>query len=127
MSRTLLPLAFLVTAGCTVYQEFSTHSGASASASGTGGTGGAGGATSSTGGATTCMPGETVSCYSGPPATEGVGLCKAGTKTCAEDSTGFGPCVGEVLPQPENCAAPEDEDCDGKAPPCKGGLAWAKR
>jgi hypothetical protein len=39
----------------------------------------------------------------------------------------WGPCEGEVLPQPENCATPEDEDCDGKAPPCKGALVWAKR
>ncbi|MFO0757839.1 MAG: hypothetical protein U0359_15190 [Byssovorax sp.] len=26
----------------------------------------------------------------------------------------------------ENCANPEDEDCDGLSPPCKGNLGWAK-
>jgi hypothetical protein len=131
----LVPSMLVAIGGCTVYQEFYTHKGASAAASGsssgdvTSGTGGAGGATTSSTGGTggaPCTPGETASCYSGLPATEGVGLCKAGTKTCANDGSGFGPCVGEVLPQPENCATPEDEDCDGKAPPCKGGLAWAE-
>ncbi|MEP7122182.1 MAG: SBBP repeat-containing protein [Byssovorax sp.] len=34
--------------------------------------------------------------------------------------------MGEVVPQPEICATPEDEDCDGKAPPCKGVFAWAE-
>jgi hypothetical protein len=32
-----------------------------------------------------------------------------------------------VLPQPEDCATPFDEDCDGMAPACKGSLVWAKR
>jgi len=54
-----------------------------------------------------------VSCYSGSPATLGVGLCKAGTQQC-HDGTPSGPCEGEVLPAPEQCsAALEDEDCDG--------------
>jgi hypothetical protein len=32
-----------------------------------------------------------------------------------------------VLPQPEDCATPFDEDCDGMAPACKGLPLWAKR
>jgi hypothetical protein len=86
--------------------------------------------TTTTGSTTTstvlCSPGEARSCYDGPAGTEGVGLCRAGTQTCAEDGASWGECMGEVLPKPEDCATSEDEDCDGKAPPCKGVLLWAK-
>lgn len=81
-----------------------------------------GGTTSSTGsgGATACAPGVTKPCYSGPAGTEGVGVCKAGVQTCDATGSGFGPCVGEVLPGVEDCKTPADEDCDGKAPSCDG-------
>jgi hypothetical protein len=88
----------------------------------TGSAGGAGG----TGGSPLCVPETTQPCYDGPPGTEGQGICKAGVQTCADDGESWGPCQGEVLPQPENCATPEDEDCDGKAPACKGNLLWAE-
>jgi len=88
----------------------------------TGGTGGGGGA----GGAPTCTPGATQPCYDGPAGTEGVGLCQPGSQTCAADGMSWGPCTGEVLPQPEDCATAEDENCDGQAPPCKGALLWSK-
>jgi hypothetical protein len=40
----------------------------------------------------------------------------------------WGACAGEVVPQPvEDCASGEDQNCDGKAPACKGALLWAKR
>jgi hypothetical protein len=90
-------------------------------------------ASSSTGSTTTttsgplCTPGSTQSCYDGPAGTEGQGICKAGQQTCADDGASWGPCVGEVLPKPEDCATPEDENCDGQAPPCEGALLWAKR
>jgi hypothetical protein len=70
-----------------------------------------------------CNAGETESCYGGPDGTEGVGMCAAGTRTCAADGKSFGPCTGEVLPTTEDCAAPGDEDCDGIA--CSE-LVWAK-
>jgi len=73
-----------------------------------------------------CDPGASESCYSGPAGTAGIGLCKAGSRTCQADRT-WGPCVGEVLPQPEDCATPEDEDCDGTTPACECALLWAKR
>lgn len=79
------------------------------------------------GGSTPCMPGATQSCYTGPAGTENVGICKAGTQTCKSDGSGYGECVGQVTPQPENCSTPSDEDCDGAAPPCKGAVLWAKR
>jgi hypothetical protein len=60
-----------------------------------------------------CAPGASVGCYSGPPATEWIGICKPGTKICNVAGTGFSACVGEVLPQIESCETPVDDDCDG--------------
>jgi hypothetical protein len=91
------------------------------------GTGGAASATSSTqattsgtggtGGGPICTGNQTMSCYSGPPGTEGKGICKPGTATCLPDGGAFGPCVGDMVPDPkgEDCTTPGDEDCDGIA------------
>jgi hypothetical protein len=73
-----------------------------------------------------CPPGATQPCYSGPSGTAGVGICKAGTQTCAADGMSWGACAGEVLPQPENCATPVDDDCDGQAPACSGGAVASR-
>ena len=51
-------------------------------------------------------------CYSGPPSTLGMGLCRGGLMDCMPDGT-WGPCVGEVLPRPEVCDG-QDNDCDGR-------------
>lgn len=59
-----------------------------------------------------CLPGTTQSCYSGPVGTQGVGICRAGTKTCRADGSGFDGCVGEVTPRAETCNG-LDDDCDG--------------
>jgi hypothetical protein len=128
MKRTLLALPLLVSASCTtIYFDFYTYR--AVGTTGTGGAGGGGGTTSTggAGGALLCAPGATQPCYDGPQGTEGVGLCQAGTQTCAPDGASWGACVGEVLPKPEDCATPFDEDCDGAAPSCKGALLWAKR
>jgi hypothetical protein len=61
-----------------------------------------------------CAPGEVESCYTGPPGTLGVGICKGGTRTCAADGTGFGPCEGDVTPTPETCLDLLDNDCNGE-------------
>lgn len=61
-----------------------------------------------------CEPGSVDTCYSGPAGTMGVGLCVAGTKTCAADGKSYGACSGEVLPQAETCTTPGDDDCNGK-------------
>ena len=54
-----------------------------------------------------CTPGMTRSCYAGPAGTAGVGLCRAGTQTCARGAGGvgssWGTCAGEVLPAPDTC------------------------
>lgn len=61
-----------------------------------------------------CAPGSVAPCYSGPPATEGQGPCTGGMQTCNPEGTGYGPCMGEVLPDPETCNTPDDDDCDGE-------------
>jgi hypothetical protein len=58
-----------------------------------------------------CSPGDTQPCYTGPPGTENVGACQAGSQTCNQEGE-FGPCVGDVTPQPETCNG-IDDDCDG--------------
>jgi len=141
-----LPLAFfgltLVTggAGCGVLlglDDFTegqgTGSGGGTAASSSG-TGGGGGASSSTGGAggtggmpMPCTPKETKACYSGAAGTQDKGICKGGKQTCKDDGSSFGACVGEVVPALENCAAPDDEDCNGTAAQCTGTPQWGKR
>lgn len=89
----------------------------SATSTGVGGGGGAGGQT-------VCSAGDSQPCYSGPAGTEDVGLCKGGTSTCLEDGSGYGDCEGETVPVAENCATPEDDDCNGTANdgcPCRPG------
>jgi hypothetical protein len=67
-----------------------------------------------------CTPGEIKACYSGPPATQDIGACKSGSHVCDAKGEAFGPCMGELLPTPEDCASPVDDDCDGQAPACTG-------
>ncbi|MFZ4857118.1 MAG: putative metal-binding motif-containing protein [Desulfuromonadaceae bacterium] len=50
-------------------------------------------------------------CYTGPGGTMGVGICKAGARTCTAGA--FGACVGEVLPAIEVCGNAVDENCNG--------------
>lgn len=59
-----------------------------------------------------CSPGSTVSCYTGPAGTEGVGVCATGVATCLPDGSGFGGCDGQVLPGAELCNG-LDDSCDG--------------
>ena len=76
-----------------------------------------------------CEPGQSRNCYSGPPATEGVGPCMAGRQTCVADGSTFGSCEGQRLPANETCDG-LDNDCDGTADgdiagtgaPCAAGL-----
>ncbi|MCB9586969.1 MAG: hypothetical protein H6718_16340 [Polyangiaceae bacterium] len=84
--------------------------GAGGSSGGDAGVGGSGG----TGGTLACEPNTKADCYSGPANTEGTGRCAAGKQTCDSQGSGYGACVGEVLPGVEDCAASEtDENCDG--------------
>jgi hypothetical protein len=60
-----------------------------------------------------CIPGDSLNCYSGDPATKGVGLCVGGTRTCGTDGV-FGACEGEVTPITEVCGDGLDNNCDGQ-------------
>lgn len=58
-----------------------------------------------------CSSGATRKCYSGPTATQGQGMCRAGLQRCRAGQ--WAPtCAGEVLPGPEICNN-LDDDCDG--------------
>jgi hypothetical protein len=59
-----------------------------------------------------CTPGDEQPCYPGPPGTEGVGACTAGTQTCNAQGTAWSGCTGYVVPQPEVCNSGIDENCD---------------
>ena len=60
-----------------------------------------------------CVPGQKQPCYQGAPGTNNIGVCKSGTQTCNEDGTGWGACVGQVLPKYETCNNNFDDDCNG--------------
>jgi MYXO-CTERM domain-containing protein len=53
-------------------------------------------------------PGGGDSCYSGPPGTDGVGICEGGVVRCLAGSL---VCDGEVVPGTEDCNL-LDDDCD---------------
>ncbi len=61
-----------------------------------------------------CVPDQSTTCYTGPPGTAGQGQCKAGVVLCNSDGTFPAQCPNQVLPADEFCAAPADEDCNGK-------------
>jgi hypothetical protein len=57
-------------------------------------------------------PGSTAPCYSGADENRNVGLCTTGITTCTWDLV-WSACVGDQLPQAEDCANTLDDDCDG--------------
>jgi hypothetical protein len=64
-----------------------------------------------------CDDRENQPCYSGPPATLGIGVCHGGRATCTAGGDGtrsWGACEGEVLPGVEICGNGLDDDCDGR-------------
>lgn len=64
---------------------------------------------------TTCLPGDSKPCYTGPLDKVDVGACVRGTSTCAEDGLSWGVCTGEVLPlASEVCGNTVDDDCNGE-------------
>jgi hypothetical protein len=118
--KKLLPLAFTFIFTASACGDDSTGgaggagtgvggSGAGGSGTGAGGTGAGG-----TGGAAACIPGSVERCFDGPAGTEGVGICAAGQRTCADDGSGYGPCEGQVTPGEEDCATMVDENCNGQ-------------
>ena len=77
-------------------------------------------------GCATCKPGMTRPCRTAPESTKGKGICKPGTQSC-NGGLWSPQCIGEVLPQKENCSDGQDNDCNGKVddanncPECKPG------
>lgn len=71
------------------------------------------GQTNESGTGCVCVPSSTASCYTGPAGTAGIGLCKAGVRTCNPQGTAYGACVGEVGPTTESCATAGDDNCNG--------------
>lgn len=67
-----------------------------------------------------------VACYTGPAGTMGIGDCQAGTKKCFLDKGNliWGPCIGEIPPEVEQCGTAEDESCNGN-PGC-GLSTWTR-
>ena len=59
-----------------------------------------------------CSPNDFIYCFGGDMSLVGIGVCRAGTRSCNATGTGFDPCVGDVLPSAEICDA-LDNDCDG--------------
>jgi hypothetical protein len=60
-----------------------------------------------------CTPGKVSKCYSGTDATQNVGACQDGNKTCQPDMN-WGPCEGEIVPIAEVCGNGIDDNCSGK-------------
>jgi len=72
-----------------------------------------------------CFPQSVAPCYGGPGGTEGVGACHAGLQTCNGTGTGYGACIGDVVPTAEVCGDGIDNDCDGTVDEgCLGDFAW---
>lgn len=65
--------------------------------------------------------------YGGPPGTEGVGTCQAGSATCAPDGSAWLQCTGEVDPGVEDCSTPTGEACDDTIAPCAAKSLWSRR
>ncbi|PJB37498.1 MAG: hypothetical protein CO108_20965 [Deltaproteobacteria bacterium CG_4_9_14_3_um_filter_63_12] len=63
-------------------------------------------------GACACLPNETRPCYTGNPATRGVGACHDGVQTCNPQGSNWSLCGGQVVPQFDACNNGVDDDCD---------------
>ncbi|HIA03263.1 MAG TPA: hypothetical protein EYN66_15380, partial [Myxococcales bacterium] len=74
-----------------------------------------------------CVAGSTLPCYTGATGTQNVGPCKAGSKTCNPEGSGYGNCVGQVIPITEICGNTVDEDCNGNVTDCNGNPIWFKQ
>jgi Cys-rich repeat protein len=63
----------------------------------------------------TCRVGVVEAC--GAPDEAGIGVCRAGQRTCVAGSDGssstWGACVGAVVPTPRVCTSSADNDCNG--------------
>ncbi|MBI4706161.1 MAG: hypothetical protein HY744_34125 [Deltaproteobacteria bacterium] len=73
-----------------------------------------------------CEEGSTRSCYTGPAASRGIGMCQDGVQSCA-GGTWSASCEGGVTPAAESCDK-QDNDCNGVVDdgcPCADGETQA--
>jgi alpha-tubulin suppressor-like RCC1 family protein len=63
-------------------------------------------------GAPECVTDGTRSCYTGAPASRGVGACRDGVERCVSGRWS-GVCTGQVVPTSERCGNRVDENCNG--------------
>ena len=69
-----------------------------------------------------CTGSASQTCYAGPPATRGFGVCKDGTQGCLNGK--WDTCRGSVQPAAEQCNDNQDNNCDGSVDegcPCAPG------
>lgn len=69
---------------------------------------------------TECVPGTRRTCYTGPPATRGVGACRDGIQTCQSDGRWPTLCDGQSLPLCASRVCGPD-GCGGSCGTCAGG------
>lgn len=75
-----------------------------------------------------CVLGSEQSCYGGPKGAEGIGLCKAGKRSCTRkgELAVWGPCEGEVTPEASEQCDGKDHNCDGRVDEgCCGPVEYA--
>jgi hypothetical protein len=60
-----------------------------------------------------CTPAAEQDCYTGPSGTLNVGVCKSGKATCGANGVGWGPCLGQIIPDLDSCLDTVDNDCNG--------------
>jgi hypothetical protein len=61
--------------------------------------------------------GATRACYTGPPSSRALGICRDGQQKCDpkdELGGGWSPCTGTTMPSVEDCKGTADRNCDGK-------------
>ena len=68
-----------------------------------------------------CLPGKTLSCYTGKEGTLNKGICRSGIRKCTPNGT-WGECQGAIVDKGEDCNQ-KDDDCDGKIDNKKGAEA----
>lgn len=69
-----------------------------------------------------------IACFTGPAVNRNQGICHDGRQACDANGKLVGPCVGEVLPAPnETCLSIYDDDCDGEINEASGDACMCEK